>query len=68
MRHLLLVVLGQRRLVDVVGVVDQTGLLLRRLERDFEEAGVFFALLAVESVGVIDLVNDYIGLVFLCGY
>ena len=61
-------VLGQRRLVDVVGVVDQTGLLLRRLERDFEEAGVLFALLAVESVGVIDLVNDYIGLVFLCGY
>ena len=68
MRHLLLVVLGQRRLVDVVGVVDQTGLLLGRLERDFEEAGVLFALLAVESVGVIDLVNDYIGLVFLCGY
>ena len=61
-------VLGQRRLVDVVGVVDQTCLLLGRLKRDLEEAGVLFALLAVESVGVIDLVNDYIGLVFLCGY
>ena len=61
---MLLVVLGQRSFVYVIGVVHQARFVVRRLERHFEEAWVLFPFLTVEGMRVIDLVDHNIRLVF----
>ena len=65
LRDLLLVVLGQRSFVYVIGVVHQARFVVRRLERHLEEAWVLFPFLAVEGMRVIDLVDHNIRPVFL---